>query len=93
VSPTIGSERLAAATAWLAQHGFRAFLGELGAGTSSTCLAAVDDMLTYMDQHPSQWLGWAYWAAGPLWGGSVGNIEPSNGVDAPQTSVLLRHVP
>jgi len=93
VSSTVGSERLAAFTGWLAENGLRGFLGELGAGTSATCLAAIDDMLAYMDARPQQWLGWAYWAAGPWWGGSVGNIEPVNGQDVPQTAVLVQHVP
>ncbi len=93
VSPTIGSERLVAFTHWLVQHGKRAFLGEFGAGDSATCLAAIDDLLTYMDARPQQWLGWAYWAAGPWWGNSLGNIEPSGGRDRPQTAVLVDHIP
>jgi endoglucanase len=93
VSATIGSERIAAVTQWLAQHQKRAFLGEFGAGTSATCLAALDDLLTYMDAHSAQWIGWTYWAAGPWWGNAVYSIEPVNGRDAPQTGELLKHVP
>ncbi len=93
VSPTIGSQRLAAVTGWLQQHGLKAFLGEFGAGASTTCLAAIDDMLTYIDNHPNEWMGWAYWAAGPWWGNSTGSIEPVNGVDRPQTGVLVEHLP
>jgi endoglucanase len=92
-SSTIGSQRLAAFTAWLADNDLRAFLGEFGAGTNATCLAAIDDMVGYLEARPEQWIGWAYWAAGPWWGSSIGNIEPQNGVDRPQTEVLKKYLP
>jgi endoglucanase len=92
VSSTIGSQRLANFTNWLKQHNLRGFLGEFGAGTNATCLAAIDDMLTYMDQNPNQWIGWTIWAAGPWWGSTVYSVEPVNGVDRPQTAVLLKHL-
>jgi endoglucanase len=93
VSSTVGSERLKDFTAWLAQHNLHGFLGEFAAGTSDTCMQAIDDMLTYVSQNPEQWVGWAYWAAGPWWGGSVGSIEPtSDGQDAPQTAILRKHL-
>ncbi len=92
VSSTIGSQRLQAFTGWLAQHNLRGFLGEFGAGTDPTCLAAIDDMLKYIDANQAQWIGWTYWAAGPMWGGSLGSIEPQNGADMPQTAVLERHM-
>jgi len=93
VSSTIGSQRLADFDSWLAQHGLRAFLGEFGAGSGSTCLAALDDLLGFIKARPDRWLGWTYWAAGPWWGTSVSAIEPVNGVDVPQTAVLLRNLP
>jgi hypothetical protein len=34
VSPTIGAERLQAATQWLQQNNLKGFLGELGAGSN-----------------------------------------------------------
>ena len=34
VSPTIGAERLAAATAWLQANNMKGFLGEIGAGSN-----------------------------------------------------------
>ena len=92
VSATVGSERLASFTAWLKSHGLKAFLGELGAGSGATCLAALDDILTHLDKNRAQWIGWTYWAAGPWWGNTVYDIEPDGGVDRPQTGVLLRHL-
>jgi endoglucanase len=93
LSGTIGAERLTQMTAWLRQHGLRAFLGEFGGGTSTTCLTAIDGALDHLDANPAQWMGWAYWAAGPWWGDAMGNIEPVNGADRDQTHVLLEHIP
>jgi endoglucanase len=93
VSSTIGSQRLAAFTTWLTQHGYKGFLGEFGAGTNSTCLAALDDLVKHMETHPQQWLGWTYWAAGPWWGTSVSAIEPNpDGSDKPQTLKLMPYL-
>jgi hypothetical protein len=50
-------------------------------------------MLVYLNQNSDVWLGWAYWAAGPWWGNYRFSIEPSNGVDRPQTDVLQEAIP
>ncbi len=92
-SPTIGSQRLVKFTNWLKQNNMKAFLGEFGAGTTGTCLAAIDDMLSYIDNNSSVWLGWTWWAAGPWWSeGTEYSIEPVNGRDRPQTTKLLEHM-
>ncbi|MEO7091897.1 MAG: glycoside hydrolase family 5 protein, partial [Polyangiales bacterium] len=92
VSKTIGSERLAAFTKWLTDNGVKGFLGELGGSTDATCLAAIDDMLTYVDAHRAQYLGWAWWSAGPWWGEYMYTIEPTAaGADRPQLATLLKH--
>lgn len=91
VSGTIGSERLKSATDWLAAHGAHAFLGEFGASTDATCLAAVDDMLKFVDAHRAQWIGWTWWSAGPWWGDYMYSLEPSGGTDKPQMAVLMKH--
>jgi endoglucanase len=88
ISPTIGSERLAAFTGWLREHGQRGFLGEFAGGRNDTCYAALDDMLAYINQNSDVWLGWTYWAAGPWWGDYQFTLEPVDGVDRPQMSVL-----
>lgn len=91
VSATIGRERLVKATEWLKAHGARAFLGEFGASSDATCLAAVDDMLTYVDEHRTEWIGWSWWSAGPWWGDYMYSIEPKAGVDRPQLAPLVKH--
>lgn len=67
VSPTIGAERVADATAWLKAHNLRGFLGEIGAGSNATCISAVQGALCSLQQS-GVWLGALWWAAGPWWG-------------------------
>ncbi|KAF9003957.1 endoglucanase [Cyathus striatus] len=78
VSSTIGSERLAAATAWLKQNNLKGFLGEIGAGSNSQCIDAVKGAFCSMQQS-GVWLGALWWAAGPWWGDYYQSIEPPNG--------------
>ena len=96
VSPTIGVERLTDVTKWAEATGNKLFLGEFGTSTSQTDLAALNNMLTYMDQHTDAWQGAAYWAAGPWWGNSMYSIEPTGGpgnyTDQPQMGVLTQHL-
>lgn len=67
VSPTIGAERLAAATAWLKANNLKGFLGEIGSGSNSVCISAVRGALCSMQQS-GVWIGATWWAAGPWWG-------------------------
>ncbi|MBN2000771.1 cellulase family glycosylhydrolase [candidate division KSB1 bacterium] len=92
VGPTIGSTRLKNFTNWLRTNDKRGFLGEFGCSTDEKCLAALDDMLEYIDKNADVWLGWAYWAAGPWWGEYMFTIEPKNGTDRPQLAVLIKHI-
>ena len=95
VSTTIGSERLVAATGWLRERGRRAFIGEIGVGKNETCLAALEDMLTYMDANRDVWQGWTYWSAGSRWNPeydySLQRLKDSE-VDRPQMGVLTSHL-
>ena len=93
VGENIGSDRLHGFTQWARAQGVQAFLGEFSGGENARCLAALDDMLTYMDDHRDVWLGWAYWAAGPWWGTDNPSLEPLDGVDRAQMAVLQRHIP
>jgi|GEM_PF-1719818 len=94
VSTTIGAERLSDFTDWLASNGVRGFLGEFGVAENTTCLAALDTMLSFIDANDDVWLGWTYWAAGPLWPQDyVYSVEPFQGVaDDAQFPVLLDHL-
>jgi len=78
VSPTIGAERLQAATQWLQQTGYKGLLGEIGAGSNADCISAVQGALCLMQQS-GVWLGALWWAAGPWWGTYYQSIEPPSG--------------
>jgi len=93
VSTTVGSTALAEITQWLEDHDRKAILGEFGGGRNATCLAALTDIAQFMEDNPDQWLGWAYWAAGPWWGEYIFTLEPqninsANPTDRPQMAAL-----
>lgn len=96
VSASAGSQRLAGFTAWLRTHGRRGFLGEFAGGRNNTCIAALDDMLTHIDQNADVWLGWTYWAAGTWWGDYMFTLEPTGCpdqcTDRPQMQALAPHL-
>jgi endoglucanase len=91
VSPTIGVERVTAFTQWLKDNNYKAFLGEFGVPGSQVGLEAIDNLLDYMEANSDVWTGWSYWAGGPRWGDYAFSVEPSNGVDKPQMSILAEH--
>jgi endoglucanase len=80
VSSTIGSERLAAATAWLKSSGTKAILGEFAGGANSVCESAVTDMLTYIGGNTDVWTGALWWGGGPWWGDYIFSMEPPSGI-------------
>jgi endoglucanase len=91
-SETIGVQTLANFTQWLRQNGKRGFLGEFGGGADPTCLAALDAMLKFMNDNSGVWLGWTYWAAGPWPTTYFTSVQPIEGADRPQMTILLKHL-
>ncbi len=87
-STTIGADRLKTITDWATAKHQQLFLGEFGVATDVTSMKALDKMLAYMTQHQDVWKGATYWAGGPWWGNYAFSIEPHNGVDAKQMSVM-----
>ncbi|KAG6907640.1 hypothetical protein DXG01_008090 [Tephrocybe rancida] len=96
--PQAGPSNLAAVTAWLKENNLkyahfltwpvklltsdRAMITEFGGGNNEGCFQAIDDMLNYMVAN-EEYIGWAIWAAGPLWGtnspccgATTGSLEP-----------------
>ncbi|RYE75688.1 MAG: glycoside hydrolase family 5 protein [Myxococcales bacterium] len=92
-SKTIGSERLKKVTGWLREHGYRGFLGEFGIPYNETCYAALDDLLSYIDDNRDVWLGWTYFAGGYAMHGYHYSVEPekSTGKDRPPMKYLEQH--
>ncbi|RUP17849.1 glycoside hydrolase superfamily [Jimgerdemannia flammicorona] len=87
-SPTVGSDQLATATAWLKTNKKRAFLSEFGFGANPTCYAAANNLLAYLNAN-HVWIGYTYWASGPMWGNYIYSVEPKQGGDAPQMTHAL----
>jgi aryl-phospho-beta-D-glucosidase BglC (GH1 family)/20S proteasome alpha/beta subunit len=88
VSATIGAQRLAAVTAWAEATGNKLFLGEFGVSSDAVSLEALNNMLSFMQQHSDVWEGGTYWAAGAWQGTYMYSVEPANGVDKPQMAIL-----
>jgi endoglucanase len=88
VNATIGSARLAPFVKWLRDNGKKGFVGEFAGGNNTTCNSAVTDMLTYMNSASDVLVGWLWWAAGPFWGDYIFTLEPKNGADRAQMSLL-----
>ena len=89
----IGVNSLKRFTRWAREHSKRGFLGEFGAGSNSICLDALDRVLKFMAANNDVWFGWAYWAGGPMWSKDYfTNIEPLDGQDRPQMSVLKKYI-
>ncbi|KAF8968178.1 endoglucanase [Flammula alnicola] len=78
VNSTIGASRLQGATQWLQANNLKGFLGEIGAGSNSVCITAVQGALCSMQQSGA-WIGALWWAAGPWWGTYYQSIEPPSG--------------
>ncbi|KAH8797977.1 cellulase-domain-containing protein [Flagelloscypha sp. PMI_526] len=78
-----GPSNLAALTSWLQANKLKAFVNEFGGGNNDNCRAMIGEMLDYLAAN-DVYIGWAAWAAGPLWGtfrsccgDETGNLEPN----------------
>ncbi|MCW5683613.1 MAG: glycoside hydrolase family 5 protein [Pseudolabrys sp.] len=91
-SETVGVDTLQLFTQWARQNRKRAYLGEFGAGADPVCLGALNAMLTFIDENRDVWVGWSYWAAGAWPPSYFTSVQPVNGVDRPQMSILLQHL-
>lgn len=101
-SPDIDHDPVATLTAfteWLQLTGNRAFLGEFAVAEGAIQEAAVTAMLDFLQQpeNAEVWEGWTWWAGGPWWdtGGEnyMFNLDPVDGVDAPQMAYLAPFLP
>ncbi len=80
-------------TEWARKNRQRGFLGEFGVGRDRHCLEVLDQVLNFLQANSDVWTGWAYWAAGPWWPtGYFTDIEPVEGKDRPQMSVLEKYI-
>ncbi|KAF9446713.1 glycoside hydrolase family 5 protein [Macrolepiota fuliginosa MF-IS2] len=77
-----GPSNLAALTQWLQDNNLKAMITEFGGGNNDGCFQAVSDLIGYIADN-DVYIGWAIWAAGPLWGtnspccgADTGSLEP-----------------
>ena len=92
ISATRGTESMSGFTAWLRANGKRGFLGEFAGANNSMCLEAINDQITHLENNSDVYLGWAWWAAGPMWGNYMFSIEPGNSATTAITAVLSQHL-
>lgn len=82
-------EAIAGVSAWLRDHGRRAFLGEFGGSHDPACLDGLTRMTAQIADDADVWLGWTYWAGGDWWSPTEGNnIQPTAEGDKKQLSAL-----
>ncbi len=74
-------------TRWAKHEKKRVFLGEFGVPASPSCLAGLRALLE-STQDKEAWLGWTYWSAGPWWGSYPLSIQPVDGKEAAQATLL-----
>jgi aryl-phospho-beta-D-glucosidase BglC (GH1 family) len=91
VSTTIGVEKLTDITAWAEATGNKLFLGEFGISSDAVSLAALNNMLGFMQQHSGVWEGGTYWAAGAWLGPYMYSVEPAQGINKPQMAILSQY--
>jgi endoglucanase len=86
--PDLGVDRMSEFVAWLRQYKLRGFVGEYGVpDDDERWLIVLDRMLIYLNEHD---LGGCYWAGGPWWKDYRLSVEPRQGKDRPQMSVIAR---
>ncbi|TVY23338.1 putative endo-beta-1,4-glucanase B [Lachnellula hyalina] len=79
VSSTIGSERIAAATAWLKANNKKGILGEFAGGANSVCETAVTGLVDALTAASDVWMGAMWWGGGPWWAEYIFSMEPPSG--------------
>ncbi|TVY40035.1 putative endo-beta-1,4-glucanase B [Lachnellula cervina] len=79
VSSTIGSERIAAATAWLKANNKKGILGEFAGGANSVCETAVTGLVDALTAASDVWMGAMWWGGGPWWADYIFSMEPPSG--------------
>ena len=97
-SATTAVNALSTFLAWAKQYNVKGLLGEFSAGIStsaqSSCTSAVTQMLTFLGQNPTTFIGWTYWAGGA----GFGSNNPMNseffnpGHDSPQMTALAPYL-
>lgn len=85
----VGVDRVKPFVEWLRAKGHRGFIGEYGVPDNDPrWLVVLNRFLLYLN---TNCVGGTYWAAGPWWGSDRLAVEPVNGADRPQMTVLSQY--
>jgi Ca2+-binding RTX toxin-like protein/aryl-phospho-beta-D-glucosidase BglC (GH1 family) len=86
----VGVDRLQNFIKWLKDNNLKGFIGEYAVPDNDPrWLTVMDNFLAELSKNniPS-----AYWGAGPWWGNYPMSIEPNNGVESAQMTILKKNI-
>lgn len=88
--PMVGVDRVRPFANWLKRNNKRGYLGEYAVPNNDERWNIVlDNLMKYLQK---EGIPGTYWSAGPRWGDYPLSIEPLNGQDRPQMSVLEKYL-
>lgn len=89
-NPYIGIERIQPFIRWMKENNKKGFVGEYGVpDNDERWLVCLDNFLKYLQD---KGIGGAYWAAGPRWGTYFMSVEPRDGKERPQMTILEKYL-
>ncbi len=90
-NPNTGVTLIQPFLTWLAANNKQGIFTEYGIpGDDPRWLTMLDNFLARLNSNPNI-VGGTYWAAGPWWGDYKLSVEPQNGSDKPQMSILQKY--
>lgn len=88
--PNVGVQRVKPFVSWLEKNHKKGIIGEFGIpANEEKWFVVMDNFLNYIHQHN---LSAKYWAAGQWWNQYDLSLEPDNGIDKPQMSIIKKYV-
>jgi endoglucanase len=88
--PTTGVQNLQPFVDWLNAHNALGIITEYGTPANAQWLTVTKNFLANVESQP-RLVGAVYWSAGPWWGNYPLSIQPNNGADQPQMSVVQKY--
>jgi endoglucanase len=83
-------EAIDSVSSWLASNERRGFLGEFAASERPECLAALKSIVSHVNAHPKEWVGWTAWGAGAWWPPNyIFSLQPTTSGERPQMKTLI----
>ncbi len=90
IDPNMGIEKVKPFINWLNKYNKKGIIGEFGIpDNNNKWLEVMDNFLSYIH---SNGISANYWAAGPWWNNYPLSIQPINGKERPQMSILQKYL-